>query len=85
MGFGANKMAVKIINEVQLEERRFKSKLAKIIRDLIINLMIIRIGFMNQPKNIFFIDIIIISLSYHEQVCLSGLRFERYFSHHRAT
>ena len=47
MGFGANKMAVKIINEVQLEERRFKSKLAKIIRDLIINLMIIRIGFMN--------------------------------------
>ena len=28
---------------------------------------------------------IIISLSCHEQVCLSGLRFERYFSHHRAT
>ena len=27
---------------------------------------------------------IIISLSCHEQVCLSGLRFERYFSHHRA-
>ena len=27
----------------------------------------------------------IISLSRHEQVCLSGLRFERYFSHHRAT
>ena len=27
----------------------------------------------------------IISLSCHEQVCLSGLRFERYFSHHRAT
>ena len=26
----------------------------------------------------------IISLSRHEQVCLSGLRFERYFSHHRA-
>ena len=26
----------------------------------------------------------IISLSCHEQVCLSGLRFERYFSHHRA-
>ena len=26
-----------------------------------------------------------ISLSCHEQVCLSGLRFERYFSHHRAT
>ena len=26
-----------------------------------------------------------ISLSRHEQVCLSGLRFERYFSHHRAT
>ena len=25
-----------------------------------------------------------ISLSCHEQVCLSGLRFERYFSHHRA-
>ena len=25
-----------------------------------------------------------ISLSRHEQVCLSGLRFERYFSHHRA-
>ena len=25
----------------------------------------------------------IISLSCHEQVCLSGLRFERYFSHHR--
>ena len=25
---------------------------------------------------------IIISLSCHEQVCLSGLRFERYFSHH---
>ena len=24
-----------------------------------------------------------ISLSRHEQVCLSGLRFERYFSHHR--
>ena len=24
------------------------------------------------------------SLSRHEQVCLSGLRFERYFSHHRA-
>ena len=47
MGFGANKMAVKMINEVQLEERRFKSKLAKIIRDLIINLMIIRIAFMN--------------------------------------
>ena len=23
-----------------------------------------------------------ISLSCHEQVCLSGLRFERYFSHH---
>ena len=23
-----------------------------------------------------------ISLSRHEQVCLSGLRFERYFSHH---
>ena len=26
-----------------------------------------------------------ISLSRYEQVCLSGLRFERYFSHHRAT
>ena len=26
----------------------------------------------------------IISLSCHEQVSLSGLRFERYFSHHRA-
>ena len=26
-----------------------------------------------------------ISLSCHEQVCLSWLRFERYFSHHRAT
>ena len=26
-----------------------------------------------------------ISLSCHEQVCLSGLRFERYFSHHRET
>ena len=26
-----------------------------------------------------------ISLSCHEHVCLSGLRFERYFSHHRAT
>ena len=26
-----------------------------------------------------------ISLSCHEQVCLSGLPFERYFSHHRAT
>ena len=25
-----------------------------------------------------------ISLSRHEQVCLSGLRFQRYFSHHRA-
>ena len=25
-----------------------------------------------------------ISLSCHEQVCLSGLRFKRYFSHHRA-
>ena len=25
-----------------------------------------------------------ISLSCHEQVCLSGLRYERYFSHHRA-
>ena len=25
-----------------------------------------------------------ISLSCHEQVCLSVLRFERYFSHHRA-
>ena len=25
-----------------------------------------------------------ISLSCHEQLCLSGLRFERYFSHHRA-
>ena len=26
-----------------------------------------------------------ISISRHEQVCLSGLRFERYLSHHRAT
>ena len=26
-----------------------------------------------------------ISLSCHEQVCLIGLRFERYFSHHWAT
>ena len=26
-----------------------------------------------------------ISLSRHEQVCLSGLRFQRYFFHHRAT
>ena len=26
-----------------------------------------------------------ISLSRHEQVCLMRLRFERYFSHHRAT
>ena len=26
----------------------------------------------------------IISLSCHEQVCLNGLRFERYFSHHGA-
>ena len=26
-----------------------------------------------------------IGLSSHEQLCLSGLRFERYFSHHRAT
>ena len=25
-----------------------------------------------------------ISLSRHEQVCLSGLRFQRYFSHHQA-
>ena len=47
MDFGANKMPVKIINEVLLEERRFRSKLVKIIRDLITNLMIIRIGFMN--------------------------------------
>ena len=27
---------------------------------------------------------ITISLSCHEQVCLCGLHFERYFSHHRA-
>ena len=27
----------------------------------------------------------IVSLSRHEQVCLMRLRFERYFSHHRAT
>ena len=47
MNFGANKMPVKIINEVPLEDRRFRSKLVKIIRDLITNLMIIRIGFMN--------------------------------------
>ena len=33
---------------------------------------------------LFSIHNIIISLSCHEQVCLSGLRFERYFSHHRA-
>ena len=26
-----------------------------------------------------------LSLSRHEQVCWSGLRFERYFSHHRTT
>ena len=26
-----------------------------------------------------------ISLLRHEQACLSGLRFERYFSHHRVT
>ena len=32
---------------------------------------------------LFSIHNIIISLSCHEQVCLSGLRFERYFSHHR--
>ena len=28
---------------------------------------------------------IMLSLSCHEQVYLNGLRFERYFSHHRAT
>ena len=38
------------------------------------------------PKNIFACLFSIrntISLSCHEKVCLSGLRFERYFSHHR--
>ena len=35
-----------------------------------------------RKKGILFYNII--SLSCHEQVCLSGLRFERYFSHHRA-
>ena len=34
------------------------------------------------PEIIILIDTI--SLSRHEQVCLSRLRFERYFSHHRA-
>ena len=40
------------------------------------------IKIVNNRKTFF--GIIIISLSCHEQVCLSGLRFERYFSHHRA-
>ena len=33
MDFGANKMPAKIIKEVQLEERRFRSKLVKKIKD----------------------------------------------------
>ena len=40
------------------------------------------------PKNIFACLLSVhntISLSRHEQVCLSRLRFERYFSHYRAT
>ena len=39
------------------------------------------------PKNIFTCLFSVhktISLSRHEQVCLMRLRFERYFSHHRA-
>ena len=34
MDFGANKMPAKIIKEVQLEERRFRSKLVKKIKDV---------------------------------------------------
>ena len=47
----------------------------------------IHFWYMSKHKDIFaclFSIHNIISLSCHEQVCLSGLRFERYFSHHQA-
>ena len=45
-------------------------------------------SYFNVRKNIFACLFSInntISLSCHEQVCLSGLHFERYFCHHPAT
>ena len=39
----------------------------------------------NKTAFIIYADYNTISLSCHGQVCLSGLRFKRYFSHHRAT
>ena len=60
-------------------------------RKLNISLVFITQSFFKVPKDIhkdifacLFSIHNIISLSCHEQVCLSGLRFERYFSHHRA-
>ena len=37
----------------------------------------------NKTAFIIYADYNTISLSCHGQVCLSGLRFQRYFSHHR--
>ena len=54
--------------------------------DMAINLLAIicnyqlRVDYLNIKRNI-----LTISLSRHEQVCLMKLDFERYFSHHGAT
>ena len=63
----------------QIDSRKFGSIIITIIIIIIIIIII--------HKDIFaclFSIHNIISLSCHEQVCLSGLRFERYFSHHQA-
>ena len=64
------------------------------IFDLNCNLVMLVLNLYLQLHEIFFIIVLVsfifvwynyytISLSCHEQVCFSGLRFERFFSHHR--
>ena len=63
-------------NPVISKKRKWTSQENKIVMECYL---------LSEPKIRGYRKHITISLSRHEQVCLSELRLERYFSHHQAT
>ena len=94
--FGENMRSCRGSKAIHLHHKQTKSfqdKFCQHVVSLVSMMEKLENLFLGNDETLVFKDIFaclfsihnIISLSCHEQVCLSGLRFERYFSHHRAT
>ena len=67
-----------ILSDIEDYNKKRKRKILIIFDDMISHVM------SDRRDQQILKDLFIISLSRHEQVCSMRLRFERYFSHHRA-